>query len=72
MNELQIKVLEYFAEPARSWQMAEHFPEYDRDEVHQALYALVKAGLIRHIRGRTNDAVYETTAHGKLLLETKR
>jgi hypothetical protein len=68
MNELQKQVLEYFVKPARSWQMADHFPDYDRDEVHQALYSLVGAGLIYHIRGKTNDAVYMTTRAGKVLL----
>jgi hypothetical protein len=70
MNELQMRVLQYFAEPARSWRMAENFfPEYERNDVHETLYSLVGAGLIRHIRGKTNDAVYEATPHGKALLE---
>jgi hypothetical protein len=68
MNELQKQVLEYFKEPARSWQMAQHFPDYKRNEVHEMLYALVAAGLICHLHGTTNDAVYETTRAGKVLL----
>jgi hypothetical protein len=72
MNKLQIQVLEYFVAPRRSWRMAQNFPDYQRNEVHTVLYALVAAGLIRHIRGVTNDAVYETTRHGKALLEMPR